>query len=201
MPQYQVSRLDGSTPILAKHYTSADFADVQETLIEVYKEVYARRLSDPLFSLLSFSERLGAHSYPKSWEVVIGYDNDEAIGYAYGSALSAGSGWWSSVDQPLDPAFTQETGNRTLALFELMIRSPWRGRGLARWVHDELLEARHEERVSLGVECDHPKVVSLYESWGYRSVGREQPLPDAPFYYLMWRPIRMEHEHGGDPHV
>lgn len=177
---------------VARHYRSTDFPEVEGLLIEIYKEVYAERLTDPFFSVQSFSERLRSHSYPKSWEAVVGYDGDNAIGYAYGSSLSAGSGWWSSVDQPLDPAFTEETGRRTFALFELMIRRPWRGRGLARWVHDELVDARHEERVSLGVECDHPKVKSLYERWGYQSVGKEQPLPDAPLYYLMWRSTRVQ---------
>lgn len=181
-----------TSQFVARRYRSSEFPEVEKLLIEIYGEVYAERLADPFFSVRSFSERLRAHSYPKSWEAVVGYDGDNPIGYAYGSSLSAGSGWWSGVNQPLDPAFTEETGHRTLALFELMIRKPWRGRGLARWVHDELVDVRHEERVSLGVECDHPKVMSLYERWGYRSVGKEQPLPDAPFYYLMWRPTQVQ---------
>jgi len=169
-----------------------EFPQTRQLLIDIYAEVYADSLGDPFFSLQGFSERLDAHASASSWEVVIGYDEEEPIGYAYGAALSPRSGWWAGIAPPLDAKFTAETGSRTLALFELMLRAPWRGIGAARRIHDELLHERSEERVSLGVERDRPKVRALYESWGYRSVGEERPFPSAPVYFLMWRPVRLE---------
>jgi GNAT superfamily N-acetyltransferase len=179
----------GSHISLARHGRE-DFPELRPLLIDIYAEVYKDSLSDPFFSLPRFSERLESHASAPTWGIVIGYDEQQPVGYAYGAALSAGSAWWSGINPPLDPAFPEETGSRTLALFELMVRQPWRGTGTARLIHDELLRTRQEERVSLGVERDHPKVTALYESWGYTSVGEEQPFPDAPVYFLMWRPIR-----------
>lgn len=178
--------------LVANRHGYRDLPQIQQLLIDVYAEVYAQKLSDPFFSVHKFSERLRAHASAPSWEAVIGYDEGEPVGYAYGATLSTGSAWWSTIDPPLDASFTRETGNRTLALFELMVRTPWRGLGAARFIHDELLRARYEERVSLGVERDHPKVKALYESWGYRSAGEEQPFPSAPVYFLMWRPLGWE---------
>lgn len=180
-----------------KRYRSDDFADVEQTLIDVYAEVYAESLQDTFFSVASFTDRLHSHSSSASWEVVIGYNNDTAVGYAYGASLAGGTGWWSRVDPPLDPAFTAETGSRTLALFEIMVVAAWRGSGTALRIHDELLRQRHEERVSLYVERAHPKVKALYERWGYKSVGTKQPFPDAPHYNLLWRPLHAAGEYRG----
>ncbi len=183
--------------LVLKHHRQDDFADVERTLVDVYVKVYAENLHDPFFSVGSFTERLQSHSSSDGWEVVIGYSNGVAIGYAYGAPLAGGTGWWSRVDTQLDPLFIAETGRRTLALFELMVVSAWRGTGTALRIHDELLRQRHEERVSLYVERDHPRVKALYERWGYESIGTKQPFPDAPFYYLMWRPLQADGEHRG----
>jgi hypothetical protein len=60
-----------------------------------------------------------------------------------------------------------------------------RGTGAARQIHDELLRGRPEERVTLLVERDHPKVRALYEAWGYEWFGELLPFPDAPLYDAM----------------
>ncbi|WP_405619624.1 hypothetical protein OG292_32445 [Streptomyces sp. NBC_01511] len=61
--------------------------DVRPTLAELYAEVYADRLSDPFFSMERFQERLDGHVSRPGWEAVVGYDNGQAAGYAYGSPL------------------------------------------------------------------------------------------------------------------
>ncbi|GAA0470754.1 hypothetical protein GCM10009544_36040 [Streptomyces stramineus] len=90
---------------------------------------------------------------------------------------------------PLPAPDIAENGRRTLALFELMVRKPWRGTGSARRIHEELLAGRSEDRVTLLVEPTHPKVKALYERWGYEYVGDQQPFPDAPIYSTMLRPL------------
>ncbi|SDN66396.1 hypothetical protein [Actinacidiphila guanduensis] len=42
------------------------------------------------------------------------------------------------------------------------------------------------------VEESHPKVRATYERWGYRTVGRLHPAPDAPHYQAMVLPL---HQH------
>lgn len=90
---------------------------------------------------------------------------------------------------PLPEELTHETGQRTLALFELLVRAPWRKTGSAHRIHEELLTSRPEERVTLLVEPTHPKVKALYERWGYDNVGDQQPFPDAPVYTTMLRQL------------
>ncbi|MDH6129566.1 hypothetical protein [Kitasatospora sp. GP82] len=70
----------------------------------------------------------------------------------------------------------------TLALKELGVRGPWRGTGVARRIHDELLAGRGEDRMTLMVNpaAGDGKVLALYKSWGYEAVNRVQPSPDAP---------------------
>lgn len=60
-----------------------------------------------------------------------------------------------------------------------------RGTGAARRIHDELPRGRPEERVTLLVERDHPRVRALYESWGYEWFGEVLPFPDAPWHDAM----------------
>jgi GNAT superfamily N-acetyltransferase len=172
-----------------KRYGHDQLAQIRPLLLRIYEEVYANLLDDPFFSTERFDKRLGGHASSPRWEVVIGYEQDEAVGYAYGSPLPPNTGWWSRADPPLDECFVAETGSRTLALFEIMVREPWRGTGAARLIHDELLRLRPEERVALLVEHEHPRVRELYERWGYRWVAQDQPTPDAPVYDMMVRPI------------
>ncbi|MFP8961235.1 GNAT family N-acetyltransferase [Streptomyces nanhaiensis] len=37
----------------------------------------------------------------------------------------------------------------------------------------------------LSVDVEHPKVRALYESWGYRKAGEQQPFADSPLFAVM----------------
>ncbi|GAA2338573.1 GNAT family N-acetyltransferase [Streptomyces cuspidosporus] len=173
-----------------RRYGRADLNAIRQPLTDVYAEVYSARLSDPFFSIERFEERLKGHVSREPWEVVIGWDGDEPVGYAYGSPLPPRSRWWAGMLEPLPEEMTREDGARTMALCELMVRQPWRKTGIAHRIHEELLSGRAEERVTLLVEPTHPKVKALYESWGYENIGDQQPFPDAPVYATMLRILR-----------
>ncbi|WP_405878592.1 hypothetical protein OG762_08015 [Streptomyces sp. NBC_01136] len=66
-----------------------------------------------------------------------------------------------------------------------MVVEKVRGTGAAHEIHDELLRGRSEERVTLLVERDHPRVHALYEAWGYPHFGEVLPFEDAPLYDAM----------------
>ncbi|MFD6989381.1 N-acetyltransferase [Streptomyces sp. NPDC059943] len=173
--------------VTLRRYGRGDFDNVRPTLTNLYAEVYADRLSDPFFSVERFQERLNSHVSRTGWEAVVGWDGNHAVGYAYGSPLPERARWWAGMLTPLPEEVTYETGQRTLALFELLVRAPWRKTGSARLIHEELLAGRPEERVTLLVEPTHPKVKALYEHWGYENIGAQQPFPDAPVYATMVR--------------
>lgn len=182
-----------STPgtVTLRHYGLDEVEAVRPRLTELYAEVYADRLSDPFFSVPRFLERLEGHVSRPGWEAVVGYDGDTAIGYAYGSPLPERSRWWAGMLTPLSEEETDETGGRrTFALFELLVRAPWRKTGSAHRIHEELLAGRQEKRVTLLVEPTHPKVQALYEQWGYENIGDQRPFPDAPVYATMLRHLQ-----------
>lgn len=180
------------TPEITLHrYGTDQLPTIRPTLVGVYAEVYEKEIGeDPFFSVDRFEGRLTGHSSRPSWEAVVAYDGGEAAGYVYAAALPQNTGWWAHMLQPLPEADTTEDGTRTLALFEIMVRAPWRGTGLAHRIHEELLAGRTEERVTLLVEPGHPKVKALYERWGYQHIGDQQPFPDAPVYTTMLRALR-----------
>ncbi|MEU1803888.1 GNAT family N-acetyltransferase [Streptomyces sp. NPDC019937] len=164
-------------------------APVWDTLISVYAEVRADRLHDPHYSVERYGERLARHASEPGWEVVVGYDGDEAVGYAYGNTIEHGDRYWKRVTPPPASALTQAP---TLALKEMMVRVPWRKTGASRGIHDELIARRSEEQVTLMVNplAGEGKVHRLYESWGYEDIGESRPSPDSPVLLAMVRLTR-----------
>ncbi|MDO0933914.1 GNAT family N-acetyltransferase [Streptomyces sp. DG2A-72] len=162
-----------------RHYGHADASAIRGLLLDVHDEVYEGS-DDPLAGREEFAKFVDHWSAREVFACVVGYDRGEPIGYAYGAPLSAATTWWAKVIPPLPGEFTAESGARTFALSELMVRTSWRGTGAAKAIHDELLRGRAEERVTLLVHRQHRKVRALYESWGYREVGETVPFDGAP---------------------
>lgn len=102
------------------------------------------------------------------------------MGYAYGFSLQPDTHWWQGLLTPLAEETIRETGSRTLALSELMVRAPWRGRGIGRGLHDELLTGRNEERATLLVEPGNTEARGRYARWGWTELGRLRPPGKAP---------------------
>lgn len=176
-----------SVAIELRHFREVE--PVWDMLISVYAEVRADRLHDPHYSVERYGERLARHASEPGWEAVVGFDGDEAVGYAYGNTIEHGDRYWKRITQPLSPTLTEIP---TLALKEMMVRVPWRKTGTSRGIHDELLARRSEEQVTLMVNplAGEGKVHRLYASWGYGDIGESQPSPDSPVLRAMLRPTR-----------
>ncbi|MER5869330.1 GNAT family N-acetyltransferase [Streptomyces sp. NPDC002044] len=168
------------------------FTDIEQAappLIAVYAKVREPLLHLPNYAVSTFTERLERHGVDPGFEAVIAFeDAGQPVGYAYGNTVEAGDRWWKRMDC----VETQFTVSPTLALKEIGVVEPYRGTGLARRVHDELLDRRDESSVSLMVNpaAGEGKVQGLYETWGYRGIGSVQPSPDSPPLVMMIRPIR-----------
>lgn len=163
---------------------------VRQVLVDVYAEVYTEALDQPFFSVAEFDDRLGGYMAAPGWGCVLARVGAEPSGYAFGYALRPNARWWQGLRTPVDPAAVEETGKRTFALNEIMVRGPWRGTGAARRIHDALMARREEERATLLVEQSHPRVRARYEQWGYRFLGVLRPdLPDAPVFDALVLPL------------
>lgn len=167
---------------------TTDINSVWSTLIDIYAEVRADQLHLPHYSVERFGERLARHAAEPGWEVVVGIDGEEAVGYAYVNTLQPDDRWWRRMTTPLPEGCTSRP---TVALKEIMLRVPWRGTGIARRIHDELLAARPEEQVSLLVNplAGDGKVKALYEHWGYWEISSQQPSAEGPVLTAMLRRV------------
>ncbi|MFE7593379.1 GNAT family N-acetyltransferase [Kitasatospora sp. NPDC057512] len=175
--------------LTVSYYTAGDLPAIETRLIVVYAEVYSQEAAtDPFFSVERFTERLHRHAVGPRWGCALGEVDGEAVGYAYGFARTEAYRWGGLIT-PAPASLLEETDTRTFALCEVMVRAAWRGKGVARTLHEELLSQRTEERSHLLVEEDHPRVKALYERWGYSRMGTMQPYPDGPRYDSMLRMI------------
>ncbi len=160
-----------------RHYAHQDLPRIRQTLLDVHADAYGDRLDDEFVQRFPwFVDHWGGNP---GFSCVIGYDGDEPVGFAYGAPTTPGREWWREF---LDPA---PDASRTFAVSELMVRPRWRKTGASRLLHHGLLNGRDEDLAVLSVDVTHPKVQALYESWGYRKVGEQQPFADSPLYAVM----------------
>jgi GNAT superfamily N-acetyltransferase len=160
-----------------RHYTHEDLPQIRQTLIDVHADAYADAMDDPFNQRFAwFVDHWGGKD---GFACVMGYDGDAPVGYSYGAPATEGREWWR---EHLDPAPEK---SRTFAVSELMVRPRWRRTGASVQLHHALLASRNEDLAVLTVDTDHPRVQAMYESWGYRKVGEDQPFPDSPLFAVM----------------
>ncbi|MGW6651254.1 acetyltransferase [Streptomyces sp. CB02130] len=158
-----------------------DLPVIRQTLLDVHADAYADQMHDEFVQRFPwFVNHWGGHP---GFSCVIGYDGDEPVGFAYGAPSEPGREWWREHVSP-PPANTS-----TFAFSELMVRPNWRKTGVSEQLHETLLGDRPEALAVLLVDPSHPKVVELYESWGYRTVGNRQPFADSPNFGVMLREL------------
>jgi GNAT superfamily N-acetyltransferase len=125
----------------------------------------------------AFMRRFDAYTRrdDSGFEMVHALIDGAPVGQAWGWPLGAYSGWWcglrlDAADADLE-AFRAEDGGRTFALCELMVRSEYTGRGVARVLHTELLGGRAERRATLLVAPTTRQACATYLRWGWAKVG------------------------------
>jgi ribosomal protein S18 acetylase RimI-like enzyme len=112
------------------------------------------------------------------------------VGLAYGYPLSADTGWWKDVLEPVSADLTREDGRRSFAIFELAVRPDWQRRGVGRAVHDRLTRGLRNERVILNCRPDAEAAQAFYRSLGYRRATSVIPWKNAPLYDVMLLDLR-----------
>lgn len=177
---------------------TSDVERYRQLFLDIHVEVRTQfGLMENSFNAVErFDERLTRYASRDGWEAVIGFQGDEPVGYIFGVPLAAGSLWWSSMRQPRPDDFTRETGTRTFAVNEILVRKAYRGTagaGTSRLLHETLLAKRNEERATLLVDPTRSdgRLKAVYASWGYRDIGEQQPFDDSPVFATMMRdPLR-----------
>ena len=177
-----------------RRFDAAQARAIRDVVESIYVDAYARAVAsgDPFDSVEQFMRRFDAYtSSDRGFELVVAYTPDgKAIGQSWGWPLGPDTAWWGGLEEEPEPGFTEETGSRTFALSEIMVRQTWTGRGIAHRLHDELLNTRPETRATLLVEADNDQAYRAYRSWGWRQVSRLRPRwENAPTFHVLILPL------------
>jgi ribosomal protein S18 acetylase RimI-like enzyme len=160
-----------------RHFGHADLPRIRQDIIRVHADAYADAMDDEFNQRFPwFVDHWGGRP---DFSCVIAYDGSEPTGFAYGAPAVEGREWWR---EHLDAAPEKP---RTFHFSELAVRTSWRKTGTASRLHRALMAGRDEDLAVLLVDTSHPRVQTLYESWGYRKTGQNQPFPDSPVYAVM----------------
>jgi GNAT superfamily N-acetyltransferase len=182
------------TSVVVELLDAAGMRAIRDEVLALYQQVHADRLHDPFSTPVRFWERLGAYASRTGFSMITGRLDGELVGFALGYPLPPGSRWWTHLRGPHqdDTDFLREDGRRTFAVNELMVHPAWRGHGIGRALHNELLAHRAEERATLLVRSQNEPAHSAYLRWGWEVIGTIQPFPDSPvFDALIRRPARV----------
>ena len=117
-------------------------------------------------------------------------EDGEPVGMAFGYPLSAKTGWWGHLIDPVSEEMQREDGQRTFGLMEMAVRAPWQRHGVARRLHEALLAGGYEERSLLNVHPSSEAAQAAYRSWGYRKVGEARPWDGAEVHDVLLLDLR-----------
>ncbi|MGH3428666.1 MAG: GNAT family N-acetyltransferase [Mycobacteriales bacterium] len=162
-----------------------------EELIETYLDVHSSD-ADEFFSEERYRRQLESHLKAPGWAAVCAYQEGKLIGYVYGFRLSEGTAWWDGLVDEAPADFVHETGTKTFAISELLVRKKYQRQGVATLLHNELVENRTEERATLLVRPENSAAQTAYQSWGWQKVNRLHPdwgSITAPTYDVMIRQL------------
>ncbi|MFE5808653.1 GNAT family N-acetyltransferase [Streptomyces sp. NPDC056491] len=161
-----VERMDGSAAVQAQ---------------EAFRLIYAEAFAEPPYNeteddVVAAFRRFPPQAREHAFRAALARTEEgEPVGMAYGHPLGPDSGWWDELTVPVPADMRREDGHRTFGLMELAVRGPWRGQGIARRLHETLLESMQAERVLLNVHPGSRAASSAYRTWGYRKVGEARP--------------------------
>ncbi|MCJ1679353.1 GNAT family N-acetyltransferase [Streptomyces sp. APSN-46.1] len=163
---------------------------------EAFRLVYAEAFAEPPYNetetdVAATFRRFRSQTRKATFRGALATTSDgEPVGMAYGYPLSPQTGWWDQLTEPVSDDMRREDGRRTFGLMELAVRAPWRGQGIARRLHEALLDGTDAGRVLLNVHPDSKAAVAAYRSWGYRKIGEARPWEGADLHDVMLLDLR-----------
>ncbi|MFD8950904.1 GNAT family N-acetyltransferase [Streptomyces xanthophaeus] len=164
-----------------------------------FRLIYAEAFAEPPYDetaddvAAAFRRFPGQTRNPGFHAVLARTAQGEPVGMAYGHPLRPDTVWWDELTEPVPADLRREDGRRTFGLMELAVRGPWRGQGVARRLHETLLDGIGTERVLLNVHPASEGASAAYRAWGYRKVGEARPWGEgADHHDVMLLDLRRE---------
>ncbi|MFD5061902.1 MULTISPECIES: GNAT family N-acetyltransferase [unclassified Streptomyces] len=176
-----VERIDGSAA-----------AQAEDSFRRVYADVFAEPpYNEAADDVAATFQHFRFQTRKRTFRAALAHTEDgEPVGMAYGYPLEPDTGWWDELTAPVPDDMRREDGHRTFGLMELAVRGPWRGQGVARRLHEALLDGIKAERVLLNVHPDSKAASAAYRAWGYRKIGKARPWEGPDLYDVMLLDLR-----------
>ncbi|AMW08156.1 acetyltransferase [Streptomyces qaidamensis] len=175
-------------PVTVERWEGLECAAQLDVVLPMYKEIWVEPpYCEGVKEIAEFLDRFAQEVFLPRARLVITRCGDVPIGYAFGYPLPPDTGWWKAMDEETTPEFTAETGERTLGIVELAVRTKWRRQGIAALMHAHLLEGLGVERVTLAMrpEAEAAPAHAAYAAWGYRQVGHWRPAEEEAVSHIM----------------
>src|SRR5262245_21309164 len=130
--------------LMLRRCDAAGARSLLDEAVAVHTEVHSepQHHGIPYFPADRFRDRLAVALCQPGFDLIAACESERIAGYLYGWALPRWTRWWTPLKGTVSAELTKETGDRTVFIQEIMVRSPWRGRGIARRLHDEFLATR-----------------------------------------------------------
>jgi len=144
-------------------------------------EAYAAPPYEDVEDAVEYARRFRVQCRQPGFALAEARSGEYLIGYAAGMPLRISTSWWQNLTTPLPEELTTELPGRTFALVELAVRASWRRQGIARALHDLVLDARPEERATVTVLPAATPAQRAFGAWGWHKVARiRDDRPDSP---------------------
>lgn len=114
-----------------------------------FVEPDVKQANAEFYSRKRFFDRMTNYASREGFDVVEARLGEELVGFVTAANLGPDTQWWAVVSPPLAEHVGRETGQRTVAVFDLLVARPHRGKGYSSKIHAELLRDRTEERATL----------------------------------------------------
>lgn len=170
-------------PITYNRLTATEAKPRLEEFIDLYLDVYQH--ADPAFyNETRYRQQITNHMTAPKWEMITATaEPEQLVGYLYGFALGQKTRWWEGLQSELTAEQLTETGNRTVAISEILVAPQWRRQHVATTMHNVFIQDRKEQRATLLVKPDNIPAFTAYKKWGWKPIGKLQPdWPNAPIY-------------------
>ncbi|WDV51728.1 GNAT family N-acetyltransferase [Streptomyces coeruleorubidus] len=178
--------------ILVEPMDGSAAAQTEDAFRLIYADVFAQPpYNETAEDVSATFRRFRSQIRKRTFRAALARTGDgEPVGLAYGHAVEPDTVWWDELTEPVPDDMRREDGHRTFGLMELAVRGPWRGQGVARRLHETLLDGIEAERMLLNVHPDSKAASAAYESWGYRKIGEARPWEGPDLYDVMLLDLR-----------
>ncbi|MGW7363555.1 N-acetyltransferase family protein [Streptomyces sp. NPDC054841] len=178
--------------ITVEHMDGSAAAQAEDAFRLIYAEVFAEPPhNETADDVAATFRRFRSQTRKPTFRAALARTEDgEPVGMAYGYPVERDTGWWDELTEPVPDDMRREDGHRTFGLMELAVRGPWRGQGVARRLHETLLNCIEAERMLLNVHPDSKAASAAYRAWGYLKIGEARPWEGPDLYDVMLLDLR-----------